>query len=224
MVEIRGLRKSYGKVNALNGVDFGIKRGRVTAYLGTNGAGKTTTIKILLGLLRPDAGSVVGDYMRAGYIPDRPRFLPWLSGRALMDDTAAAYGVTKDEVAARLELYAGKLRFDLRDLERRPSAYSNGNAKKAAYLQSLLIEPDLIVADEPFSALDPPSIKAVRDLFREMRDGGRTLFLSSHMLSEMEKLADDAVIIRSGVIAASFALGEGTRKDLEQEFLRLTEG
>ncbi len=224
MIKIKDLRKSYGRVSALNGLDLTVKRGRITAYLGMNGAGKTTTIKVLLGMLEPDSGSVTGDYMRAGYVPDQPRFLPWLTGLELMEHTAEAYGVSRDEARERLETYAAKVRFDLRDLERRPSTYSKGNAKKTAYLQSLLIGPDLIVADEPFSSLDPPSIKAVREMFQEMRDEGLTLFLSSHMLAEMEKIADDAVFIRAGSIAASFALGPDERAGLEKEFMRLVEG
>jgi len=223
MIRIRGLKKSYGKLNALNGVDFNIRRGRITAYLGANGAGKTTTIKIMLGLLRQDSGSVEGDYLRSGYVPDQPRFFAWLTGDRLLQLTAEAYGLPAAQARATFERYARDLRFDPRDLDRKPWIYSRGNAKKMAYLQSLVIEPDFLIADEPFSALDPPSIKAVRDMFREFRDGGGTVFLSSHMLAEMERLADDVVVIRKGEIAGSFSLAGAAVIDLEREFLRLTE-
>ncbi|MGZ5497045.1 MAG: ABC transporter ATP-binding protein, partial [Candidatus Aminicenantales bacterium] len=113
-------------------------------------------------------------------------------------------------------------------LRRRPASYSAGNAKKFAYLQNLVLAPDLLIADEPFSALDPPGIKCVRDIFCGLRDAGRTVLLSSHMLAEMERIADGFIVLRRGETIAHAGLREWrllrsarTGPDLESVFLRL---
>ncbi|MBE3131071.1 MAG: hypothetical protein IMZ54_10205, partial [Acidobacteria bacterium] len=115
------------------------------------------------------------------------------------------------------------------ELLRVPGSYSAGNAKKFAYLQNLVFKPDLLIVDEPFAALDPPSIKCVRDLFLELRDAGTTLLLSSHMLAEMERIADGFIVLRRGTAIAHAALREWrlmraarTAPDLESVFLHLT--
>lgn len=221
MVVVEGLKKSFGPVEALKGASFYVKAGRITALLGANGAGKTTSLKIILGFLRPDAGSLGRRFERAGYVPEHPEFFPFLKGSGVLGLTFKSRGVAGREQERRVGRYAEKLGFDSALLRRAPVTYSSGTAKKFAYLQSLVLEPDLLVADEPFSALDPPAIKAARELFLELRSRGVTILLSSHLLGEMQRVADDAVIIKQGRVAAQFSLNGGRYIDLETEFLRL---
>lgn len=229
MIEAHRLSKRFGPVQALQDVSFKIRKGTITAMLGENGAGKTTTLKILLGFLRPDSGTVIIAPGRVGYVPDRPAYFTWLDGRTILGlSDGQANGNGKDS-GARILAVARDLLFDPALLRRRPGSYSAGNVKKFAYLQNLAFKPDLLVVDEPFAALDPPSIKCVRDLFLELRDAGTTLLLSSHMLAEMERIADGFVVLRRGTAIAHAALREWrlmraarTAPDLESIFLRLT--
>jgi ABC-type multidrug transport system ATPase subunit len=232
VIEVHRLAKRFGRVEALRDVSFRTRKGAITAMLGENGAGKTTTLRIVLGFLRPDAGSSAVAPGTVGYVPDRPAFFPWLDGWTILElgrarartpvpGNGRAFGASVLETAR-------SLLFDPALLRRRPAAYSAGNAKKFAYLQSLVLGPDLLVADEPFSALDPPSLKCVRDLLCGLRDSGRAVLVSSHMLAEMERIADAFVVLRRGQTIAHAGLREwrlmrSTRSgpDLESVFLKL---
>lgn len=241
MIEARRLAKRFGPVEALRDVSFRTRRGAITALLGENGAGKTTTLKIVLGFLRPDSGSVSLAPGRIGYVPDRPAFFPWLDGWSILELGRGGGGSngrggngrgngrgSGGEFRARVLAVSRDLLFDPGLLRRRPGSYSSGNARKFAYLQSLADPPDLLVVDEPYASLDPPSIKAVRDIFGGLRESGRTVLLSSHMLAEMERIADGFIVIRRGVTIAHAGLREWralrssrTAPDLETVFLRL---
>jgi ABC-2 type transport system ATP-binding protein len=233
MIEVHKLAKTFGGVDALRDVSFKTNRGTITAMVGENGAGKTTTLKIVLGFLRPDAGSVAVAPGTVGYVPDRPAFFAWLDGWTILGLARAnggphvpgngrAFGASVLETARRIVFDPGLLR-------RRPAAYSAGNAKKFAYLQSLVGTPDLLVVDEPFSALDPPSIKGVREMLCALRDAGKTVLVSSHMLAEMERIADGFIVLRRGQTIAHAGLREWrllrsarNAPDLESVFLKLT--
>jgi ABC-2 type transport system ATP-binding protein len=232
VIEAHKLAKTFGRVEAVRDVSFKTKKGTITAMLGENGAGKTTTLKIVLGFLRPDSGSVAIAPGRVGYVPDRPSFFAWLDGWTILGlarsrARGSSSGNGRDFGASVLAA-SRSLRFDPALLRRRPASYSAGNAKKFAYLQNLVLAPDLLIADEPFSALDPPGIKCVRDIFCGMRDAGQTVLLSSHMLAEMERIADGFVVLRRGETIAHAGLREWrllrsarTGPDLESVFLRL---
>jgi ABC-type multidrug transport system ATPase subunit len=229
MIEAHRLSKRFGPVQALRDVSFKIRKGTITAMLGENGAGKTTTLKILLGFLRPDSGTVIVASGRVGYVPDRPVYFTWLDGGTILGLTDGQANGNGKNSEARILAVAGDILFDPALLRRRPGSYSAGNAKKFAYLQNLLARPDLLVVDEPFAALDPPSIKCVRNLFLELRDAGTTLLLSSHMLAEMERIADGFIVLRRGTAIAHAGIKEWrllrsarTAPDLESVFLRLT--
>lgn len=200
ILKASGLKKKFGQVQALKNVNLELKKSRVTVFLGENGAGKTTTIKILLRFLFPDEGSIdqIQEKLRIGYVPEQPIFFPWLKGHEILELTAKLYGLDRKELKAKIEALASSLSFNLAQLERRVQTYSPGNQKKMAYLQNFLINPDLLIVDEPFAALDPVAIKRVRDIFLQMKQQGRTLFLSSHLISEAEKLADEVIIIKKG--------------------------
>jgi ABC-2 type transport system ATP-binding protein len=231
MLRVSGLWKSYGPVPAVRGVGLSVDRGRITALLGENGAGKTTTLKIILGFLAPDAGTVELGAGRVGYVPDQPVFFPWLGARKVLDLTRETFGVRRPAWEARVRDLCGKLGFDSGMLARPPRTYSAGNAKKFAFLQSLAIEPDLLIADEPFAALDPPSVKRTRDLLLGMRDRGAAVLLSSHMLSEVARTSDDFIVIRRGEVVARSGLAEFLARvapqaagDIESAFLGLIQG
>ncbi len=232
MIEARRLAKRFGPVEALRDVSFKTARGTITAVLGENGAGKTTTLKVVLGFLRPDAGAVSVAPGRIGYVPDRPAFFPWLDGWTLLGLGRSPAGGAESgngrEFRARVQAVSRELHFDPGLLRRRPASYSAGDARKFAYLQSLVPGPDLFVVDEPYASLDPPSVKAVRDVFAGLREAGKTVLLSSHMLAEMERIADGFVVIRRGATIAHAGLREWrlmrqsrAAPDLETVFLRL---
>ncbi len=228
MIEAQRLSKRFGSVQALRDVSFKLRKGTITAMLGENGAGKTTTLKIILGFLRPDSGTVIIAPGRVGYVPDRPSYFPWLDGRTILGLNAGNAAGNGGGSGAHILAVARDLLFDPALLRRRPGTYSAGNAKKFAYLQNLVAVPDLLVVDEPFSALDPPSIKSVRDVFLELRGAGKTVLLSSHMLAEMERIADGFIVLRRGTAIAHAGLREWRvlrsarpGPDLESVFLRL---
>jgi len=200
VLQVEGLSKRYGAVEAVEGAGFTAGRGRITVFLGENGAGKTTTLKCILGFLRPDAGRIVIRARRLGYVPEHPVFFTWLTGRDILSLTGRVYGIREADLSGHVSAAAAKLGFDEGILTRRVQTYSHGNQKKFSYLQNLIFTPDLLIVDEPFSALDPVSIKRVRDIFLELKGQGRTAFLSSHLISEAEKIADDVVIIKKGRI------------------------
>jgi ABC-2 type transport system ATP-binding protein len=232
MIEVRRLAKKFGPVEALRDVSFRTAKGTITAMLGENGAGKTTTLKIILGFLRPAAGSVTIAPGRVGYVPDRPSYFPWLDGWTILelvrDGSRGPNGGNGRDFRPRVLAVSRDLLFDPGLLRHRPASYSAGNARKFAYLQNLVSGPDLLVVDEPYASLDPPSIKAVRDVFVGLREAGGTVLLSSHMLVEMERIADGFVVIRRGATIAHAGLREWrvmrsarTAPDLETVFLRL---
>ncbi|MCX7974101.1 MAG: ABC transporter ATP-binding protein [Candidatus Aminicenantes bacterium] len=200
ILKASGLTKKFGEVQALKEVNLELKKGKVTVFLGENGAGKTTTLKIILGFLFPDTGKVekIEAKLRLGYVPEQPVLFPWLKGREILALTGKIYGLRQVEIDKKISDLVSLLSFDPTQLERRVQTYSPGNQKKMAYLQNLLIDPELLIVDEPFSSLDPIAIKRIRDIFFNFKREGRTLFISSHLISEAEKLADEVIIIKKG--------------------------
>jgi ABC-2 type transport system ATP-binding protein len=215
---VENLAKRYGRVEALSNVSFRVPLNTLTAFMGENGAGKTTTLKLVLGFLHPDAGRLECPVSRVGYVPERPAFFPWLRGRELVAITARAFGLPPAGLDQRIMNLSERLVFDIRLLDRRAPAYSLGNQKKLAYLQSLLISPDLLIVDEPFSTLDPLAIKKVRELFAELKGAGKTIFVSSHLIGEMERICDEFIIIKRGRIIVQAGL-DGLKQDYA--FIRL---
>ena len=198
-----GLRKSFGRAQALNGLDLTVRTGEVHGFLGPNGAGKSTTIRVLLGLLRADAGTASllgGDpwrdttslHRRLAYVPGDVTLWPNLSGGEVIDLLGRLRGGLDDKRRARL-----LERFDL-DPTKKGRAYSKGNRQKVALVAALASEVELLILDEPTSGLDPLMEEVFRACIAEERDNGRTVLLSSHILSEVEALCDRVSIIRDG--------------------------
>jgi len=197
-VEALNLSKRYGRVDALSDASFFAPGNAITVLLGENGAGKTTAIKLILGFLRPNSGWLESRVSRVAYVPDRPAFFPWLRGREILAATSRAFGIHPPDLGRRVSALNERLGFDPGLLDRRVLGYSLGNQKKFSYLQSLILSPELLVADEPFSSLDPAAIRSVRSLFLDLKREGTTLLLSSHLISEMERICDSFIIIKRG--------------------------
>jgi ABC-2 type transport system ATP-binding protein len=212
-ISISGLRKSFGRTPALDGFDLSVDTGEVHGFLGPNGAGKTTTIRILLGLLRADSGTarlLGGDpwrdtatlHHRLAYVPGDVTLWPNLSGGEVIDLLGRMRGgLDRKRKADLLE------RFDL-DPRKKGRAYSKGNRQKVALVAALASEVELLLLDEPTSGLDPVMEGIFRDCITEERRDGRTVLLSSHILSEVEALCDRVTIIRKGQTAESGTLAE----------------
>lgn len=210
---IDGLRKRFGATQALDGVDLRVTTGEVHGFLGPNGAGKSTTIRILLGLLRGDAGRVTvlgGDpwrdavalHRRLAYVPGDVRLWPNLSGGEAIDlfgDLRGGIGRRRrDELIERYQL----------DPTKRCASYSKGNRQKVALVAALASGVELLVLDEPTSGLDPLMETVFQETVREQVAAGGTVLLSSHVLAEAESLCDRLSIIRSGRIVESGSLAE----------------
>ena len=204
-IALDGLVKDYDGTRALDGVDLEVRPGEVFGFIGPNGAGKTTTIRILMDLLRPTAGSarVLGLEPRAGGPALRAR-LGYLPGELVLDERATArdllghVAAVRGRGAERIATLAE--RFDL-DLGRRIGELSKGNKQKVGVIQALMHRPELVLLDEPTGGLDPLLQREFLALVREERDAGTTVFLSSHVLSELEDVADRVALIREGRIA-----------------------
>jgi ABC-2 type transport system ATP-binding protein len=213
VIEVDGLTKRYGNVLAVDGLSFRAEPGRVTGFLGPNGAGKTTTLRVLVGLLRPTAGSatVLGrryaeldDPVRSvGAVLEASGFHPARSGRNHLRTLATAAGVASARVEELLQLVdlTGAAR-------RRVGGYSLGMRQRLSLAGALLGDPQVLVLDEPANGLDPQGIRWLRDLLRGFASEGRTVLVSSHVLAEMQQLADDAVIIARGRIVAQAGVGD----------------
>jgi len=212
-IAVSGLRKSYGKTVALDGLDLSVGEGEVHGFLGPNGSGKTTTIRILLGLLRGDGGTarlLGGDpwrdatalHRRLAYVPGDVTLWPNFTGGEVID----LLGRLRGSLDAKRR--AGLLeRFDL-DPTKKARAYSKGNRQKVALISALASDVELLILDEPTSGLDPLMEAAFRDCIEEERHSGRTVLLSSHILSEVEALCEGVTIIRAGRAVESGTLAE----------------
>ena len=222
-IRTTGLTKRYGPTVALNGLDLSIGRGEVYGFLGPNGAGKTTTIRLLLGLHRATAGRAelfgldaftqpVAAHRRVAYVAGEPGLWPSLTPDETFELMAGLHGGT--DVAYRRVLVD---RFAL-DTRKRIRALSKGNRQKVALIAALATRADLLLLDEPTSGLDPLMEVAFRDSVAEARDRGQTVFLSSHILSEVEALCDRVGILRDGRL-----VDEGTLAELQHLSAQIVE-
>jgi ABC-2 type transport system ATP-binding protein len=198
-----GLTKEYGSIRAVDGLDLDVPRGSITGFVGPNGAGKTTTIRMLLGLVRPTGGGaeVLGENVtnpaaylsRVGSLIEGPAFHPALSGRRNLEVLASLGGYPRARVDEVLQVVG------LADRARdRFRTYSLGMKQRLGVAAALLPDPELIVLDEPSNGLDPAGIIEMRSLLRSLRDRGTTVFVSSHLLGEVEQIADWLVVLDHG--------------------------
>ncbi len=214
-ISIRGLTKHYGSVRALSDLDLEVRTGEIFGFLGPNGAGKSTTIRILLGFLHANAGeaTVLGRDVRAdsvdirrrtGYLPGGIALYDSLSGRDALEYLSELQGqppVRREELCERLELPDSVLRRRVRD-------YSRGMRQKMGVIQALQHDPELAILDEPTEGLDPLMQHAFYAILADLRTAGRTVFMSSHVLSEVERVCNRVAIIRRGLLMALHSVEE----------------
>jgi ABC-2 type transport system ATP-binding protein len=212
-IETVGLTKAYGGTEVLSDLSLCVERGEVVGFLGPNGAGKTTTIKLLLGLVKPTRGraSIFGlgchaepveVHRRVGYVAGEANLWPSLTGAETLHLLGRVQGSVdeayRDELVARFEL----------DLDKKVRAYSKGNRQKIILIAAMMGRPALLVLDEPTSGLDPLMEQAFRQCVREARERDQTIFLSSHLMGEVEALCDRVGVLRSGRLVEMGTLAE----------------
>jgi ABC-2 type transport system ATP-binding protein len=231
-IRIRDLRKDFrlGFIpkthKILKGITFAVREGEIFGYLGPNGAGKTTTIKCVLGLIRPDAGTIEifarshllpRSRQPLGFLPENPYFYDYLTAREFLAFTADLFGLDrkeKEERIARLLALVGLER--AADLPLRK--YSRGMLQRAGLAQALINDPKLVILDEPLGGMDPIGRKEIRDIIVRFKDQGRTVFFTSHILQDIEMICDRVAIIVGGRIVK-----EGALRDLVTERVLFTE-
>jgi len=213
-IETHGLSKQFGQRKAVDGLTMSIPAGTIAGFVGPNGAGKTTTIRLLLGLVRPSAGSatILGQLLThperylpcVGALIEAPTFYPSLSGRTNLEVLAHLGDYPRSRVSQVLELV------ELSDRAKDPvRTYSQGMKQRLGVAMALLPDPDLLILDEPANGLDPLGIIGMRDLLRRLREQSKTVFLSSHLLGELEQVTDWLVMLHQGK-----ALFSGPARDL----------
>src|SRR5688500_13326543 len=225
-----GLRKRYGRRTAVDGVSFTVGRGEILGLLGPNGAGKTSVIKILLGLVRADAGEVLllgrpapdpESRGRVGYLPELFRYQPWLTAAEVLALHVRLAGVAVSAEERRESLATVSLADRAGD---RVGGFSKGMQQRLGLAVALVARPELVVLDEPTSALDPIGRADVRDLLLALRDRGVAVLLNSHLIGQVERVCDRFVILYTGQDAASGTLAELLgRHDLRMHLDRVGE-
>lgn len=228
-VHLRGLTKRFGPIAAVTDLSFSVEPGRVTGFLGPNGSGKTTTLRILLGLVRPTAGTAtVGDgtyrdlrhpARTVGAVLEASNFHPGRTARDHLRVYGDMIGADAQRVASVME------ELDVTPFaHRKTGTFSTGMRQRLNLATALLGDPPVLILDEPSNGLDPEGIVWLRRFLRGLAGQGRTVLVASHVLGEAEQLVDDVVIVRRGRLLANAPLTELTTPEstLEQEFLRLT--
>ena len=216
ILELEDLGKRYREKTAVDGLRFAVPRGSIFGFLGRNGAGKSTTIRMILRLVRPSSGAVriagldvrerwLDIAPRLGALLEQPSFSPHRSGRANLRALARAFRIPRPSHAVDAALQRARLGSAA---DRRFATYSQGMRQSLGLAAALLRDPELLVLDEPTNGLDPEAIGAFRDLLRELRESGATVFLSSHVLAEVETLCDRVAILHDGRLVAEGRVDE----------------
>lgn len=219
MIIVKNLYKSFGDVRAVNGVSFEARDGEITGLLGPNGAGKTTTLRMLYSLLPPDDGEILIDGLdprrdameikrTLGVVPDNRGLYSRLTARENISYYGELHGLNRQQIAARIQGLIETL--DMADfIDRRTEGFSQGQCVKVAIARAMVHEPQTVLLDEPSNGLDVMSTRALRNYVRGLRNAGRSVVLSTHIMQEVAALCDRIVIIARGEVAA-----DGTAADL----------
>ena len=224
VVEVENLTKDYEvgfwrkrRVRALDGLSLTVEGGEIFGFLGANGAGKTTTLKLLMRLIYPTAGRAfilgreIGDvsmHARLGYLPENPYFYDYLTAREFLEYCAELFGYEKKERRRRAAELLSRVHLDEKSWDKQLRKFSKGMLQRVGLAQSLVNDPEIVFLDEPISGLDPVGRRQVRDLIASLRAKGTTVFMCSHILSDIEVLCDRVAIIRRGRLAETGRLEE----------------
>ena len=217
IIEIEGLTKDYEvgfwrkrKVRALNGLTLSVDGGQIFGFLGANGAGKTTTLKLLMRLIYPTSGQArilgkdindVEMHARIGYLPENPYFYDYLTAREFLFYCAELFGYDKSKRKTRTEEVLELVRLEPKSWDRQLRKFSKGMLQRVGLAQALVNDPEVVFLDEPMSGLDPVGRRQVRDLIASLPALGKTVFMCSHILSDIEVLCDRAAILKGGQLA-----------------------
>jgi ABC-2 type transport system ATP-binding protein len=224
IIEIENLTKDYEvgfwkkkKVRALDGLTLNVESGQIFGFLGGNGAGKTTTIKILMSLIFATTGSakILGEDIssvkmrsRIGYCPENPYFYDYLKASELMMYFGELFGLDKAKSKQKCEELLTKVGLEEKDWNKQLRKFSKGMLQRVGIAQSLINEPEIVFLDEPMSGLDPIGRREIRELIADLREKGTTVFMSTHILSDIEALCDNVAILRGGKLAATGKLDD----------------
>ncbi|PIK14474.1 ABC transporter ATP-binding protein [Halobacteriovorax sp. JY17] len=213
MFEVKDIKKSYKSdfwsrsFEALSNVSFSIEKGQIVGFLGANGAGKTTLIKIMMEFSKADSGSIYffdkknfqEISKKVGYLPERPYFYPHLTGQEMIELMGALCDLSHSEILNSIEKYGHRLKIHFA-LNRKIKGYSKGMLQRLGMLCTLIHNPSLIILDEPLSGLDPQGRKDIKDLLVELSNEGKTIFFSSHIVSDVEEVCEKVIVLEKGVI------------------------
>jgi ABC-2 type transport system ATP-binding protein len=217
VVEINNLQKDYEvgfwrkkKVRALDGLSLTVNQGEIFGFLGANGAGKTTTLKLLMRLIFPTKGSAkilgydiseVSMHSRIGYLPENPYFYDYLSALEFLNFCGEIFGLSKAKRTTRAQALLSRVKLDESKWNTQLRKFSKGMLQRVGLAQALVNDPEIVFLDEPMSGLDPIGRREVRDLIAELRAEGKTVFMCSHILSDIELLCDRVAILKGGRLA-----------------------
>jgi ABC-2 type transport system ATP-binding protein len=216
-IEITNLTKDYElgffrkrRVRALDDLSLSIDHGQIFGFLGANGAGKTTTLKLLMRLIFPTTGSArilghdiedVSMHQRIGYLPENPYFYDYLTAREFLDYCGEIFGLRATDRKKRTADLLARVKLDEKRWDTQLRKFSKGMLQRVGLAQSLVNDPEIVFLDEPMSGLDPVGRREVRDLIATLRDEGKTVFMCSHILSDIEVLCDRVAILKGGRLA-----------------------
>ena len=224
IIEIQNLTKDYEvgfarkrKVRALDGLSLAVDAGNIFGFLGANGAGKTTTLKLLMHLIFPTAGTArilgsdisdVAMHSRIGYLPENPYFYDYLTAREFLNYCGQLFGLDRPVRERRAEELLMRVNLDRKSWDRQLRKFSKGMLQRVGMAQALVNEPEVIFLDEPMSGLDPVGRREFRDLIASLKTEGKTVFMCSHILSDIEVLCDSVAILKGGKLAHAGTLEE----------------
>ena len=238
IIEIENLSKDYEvgfwkkkKVRALDNLNLQVEGGQIFGFLGGNGAGKTTTIKILMSLMFPTTGTArilgkdisdVKMHARIGYCPENPYFYDYLKASELMNYFGELFGLNAAKRKQKTEELLTRVGLDEKDWNKQLRKFSKGMLQRVGLAQCLINEPEIVFLDEPMSGLDPIGRREIRELISNLRDNGTTVFMSTHILSDIEALCDNVAILRNGKLAATGNLSELLLNSGEKQSFEIT--
>ena len=224
IVEIDNLTKDYEvgfwrkrRVRALDGLSLAVEQGQIFGFLGANGAGKTTTLKLLMRLIYPTSGAArilgrdiadVRMHARIGYLPENPYFYDYLTAREFLNYCGELFGFNRNTRKRQTEDLLSRVNLESKSWDRQLRKFSKGMLQRVGLAQALVNDPEIVFLDEPMSGLDPVGRREVRDLIASLRTQGKTVFMCSHILSDIEVLCDSVAILKQGRLAHAGSLEE----------------